>query len=87
MDVRRYFRVYGNSRDGEGFAYYEFIGETCMRQVEEVGANWRAFERDFSRRNPDLCDQPLSVVKFTPDEEISRDEFEAVWKQATLAQK
>lgn len=74
----QYFKVYGDSQYGEGFAYYEFIGEICTRQIEEMSGELIAFVRDFSRPNSNLCDQPLSAIKFASGEKIPSHEFEKV---------
>ena len=81
--MKKYYKHYAESDDGVGVAYLETEGDIVLRQVEVYGERtfWsdRQTEADIMHR---ICDQPVSVIGLTPNDEITPDEFESVWRLA-----
>jgi hypothetical protein len=81
--MRKYFKYYTESDLGSGTGYLEFEDEWAVRQVEIFGGRWFCSNKEY---HPEiglgLCDQPFSALDLGPDEEITKEEFDAAWDEA-----
>jgi len=69
---------------GKGVSYQE-IDEECdlvVRQVDVYGNVYRWGEWTGTSLVGWICDRRPSTLGFMPEEEITAEEFEAVWKRA-----
>jgi len=80
--MKRYFKHDADIGFGPGTIYIEFDDETPTRQVEIYGDFWLSSLDDYHAGvGPGLADQSLSVMEFSPDDEISNSEFEEIWNE------
>ena len=80
MMEKRYFKVYEDQQCLEDeVSYYEFTGAWCSRQLDIDGQIWRCGERKDLIVIGAITDQPLSVIKFSHEQEIDWHEFEKIW--------
>jgi hypothetical protein len=81
----KFYKFYTVSLDNEdGFYYCEVLDGMIVRQINQFGTSLYWATRE-SERDPryDLTDQPvLAVEEQDVGEEISEQEFTALWKQA-----
>jgi hypothetical protein len=85
--MRNYFKHYAESDAGIGTVYFETEDDLVLRQVEIYGDQvfWadRTTQSDPRYR---ICDQPVSILGLSPDEEMAPSEFESVWNRAKRKQ-
>ncbi len=80
--MKRYFKREADIGLGPGVAYVEFDGEWATRQVEIYGERWlSSLDSYHDDIGPGLVDQPLSLLGFEPEHEISQAEFEEIWAE------
>lgn len=81
--MKHYFKHEGESDLGIGVVYMEFDGDWATRQIERYGTRWFCSNKEYHPEiGPGLADQPLSASDLESEDEISKEEFEAVWEEA-----
>ena len=85
--MRTYYRSTTETWHGnEADVWYEFDGQTPVRQVTRVGERWlSSLDDNDPDVGPLLTDQPLQPGEFEADEESSAEEFEQAWAKAVAA--
>lgn len=79
--MKRYFKRDGESLLGPGTIWMEFDDDWPSRQVEFYSGQYFSSREDYHQSiGPGLADQPLNVLGLGPDQEITPDEFEEVWR-------
>lgn len=86
--MKRYYKGYAESDDGAGETYIEADNDIVTRQVEIYGEKvyWSDQQTDSDPLHR-ICDQPVSTLDLTLANEITPEEFEAVWHRAKQERK
>lgn len=81
---QKYYKKWSHLNHDASVVYMEVIDDSVERVVEAQGDGWFWCSRlDSSDAWFELPDQPASVMELTSSDEISREEFEDVWANAT----
>jgi hypothetical protein len=81
--MKKYFKREAESGLGKGTVYLEFDCDWATRQVEVYGDRWFDSTREYHPElGPALVDPPLSVLDLKPEQGITAQEFEEIWKKA-----
>jgi hypothetical protein len=81
--MKRYYQHDAESEVGLGVVYLEFDGEWATHQGEIYGDRWFCSTKKYHPEiGPTLIDQPLSTLELQPEQEITSEEFEAIWEKA-----
>jgi hypothetical protein len=68
---------------GEYIAWYEYEGDTAVRQVEYDNGRWLSSRDDYhAGHGIGLADVPFSSLALEAFESVSADEFETAWQEA-----
>ena len=75
-----FYKHYAESDLGEGIVYLEISQGWTVRQVELYGSNYRYGD---DKHPEHLADQPFYELGLGQQDEITKEEFEKIWKEAT----
>lgn len=81
-----YYRRDGETMLGECVVYLEVFGNYVVRQVDDYG--YLKLWADVQGSSDDrimLADQPVNLMGFELEHEISAEEFERTWREAHSA--
>lgn len=79
----KYYRRSAESELGEGTVYLEVADEYVVRQVEKYGDEYFWSTADAAKDARFLiADQSLDVLDLDPSHEVTRKEFERLWREA-----
>jgi hypothetical protein len=80
----RYFRFDWTPTNLEaGSIWTEFVGEQPTRQVERYGCRWFSSRDEYhAELGPSLAEGPLHQMDYSPEHEVSAEEFERAWSES-----
>ncbi|RTN21429.1 Appr-1-p processing protein [Enterobacter quasimori] len=88
VEVKKYYKGSVDFIAGEGIILNEFIGEVATRQINIINGDYYASSSLLDKNDKIgflLYDGKKSDLDLSEAEEISNDEFEAIWERSTVS--